>query len=376
MRSILSAFCLVHLVCALALPAQGRYVLGAYLSRNGALPDEPTLAGGSLTVFALGPMGVRGGGGVDIGGAADSRASRSGINAWTTDADLVLAPLRASSALTGVLGGFAPFGFIGVGLQGTRQTEEPDETYATWSYGFGASRPLVAGLSAEAEARHRTPFVREEQLLDGFERGWEYRIGLSVSFGGNRRSRGRGGPAGDGPVRIGDREDTPRLPRPEPAPSASAARVLSTADRYLGTRYRYGGTTPASGFDCSGFVQYVFAEHGVSLPRTSRQQALAGRGVVPLIDELSAGDLVLFAQNGTRIDHVAIYAGRGRIIHSTSSGGSVRYDDLSTPRGKWFVEHMVAARRVLVGGGVPVELPVTARVAPDSLDPPDHAPVP
>jgi cell wall-associated NlpC family hydrolase len=152
--------------------------------------------------------------------------------------------------------------------------------------------------------------------------------------------------------------------------------VLSTADRYLGVRYRYGGTTPERGFDCSGFVQHVFAEQGVSLPRTSRQQALAGRGVVPLLNELTAGDLVLFAQNGTRIDHVAIYAGRGRIIHSTSSGGGVRYDDLSTPRGKWFVEHMVAARRILVGRGAPVEPSVTAQLAPDSLDPPDRAPGP
>jgi cell wall-associated NlpC family hydrolase len=53
-----------------------------------------------------------------------------------------------------------------------------------------------------------------------------------------------------------------RLPR---ATSASAARVLATADRYLGTRYRYGGKTPAAGFDCSGFVQYVFGRNGVNL---------------------------------------------------------------------------------------------------------------
>jgi len=54
----------------------------------------------------------------------------------------------------------------------------------------------------------------------------------------------------------------------------------------------------------------------------------------------------MFANRGEPISHVAIYAGRNRIIHASSSGGEVRYDDLGTSRGKWFVDHMVAARRV------------------------------
>jgi cell wall-associated NlpC family hydrolase len=130
------------------------------------------------------------------------------------------------------------------------------------------------------------------------------------------------------------------------APRKTSARVIPTAERYLGTPYRWGGTSPVTGFDCSGFVQYVFARNAVNLPRTSRQQAKVGAAMPRSFRRLAPGDLVMFAERGEPISHVAIYAGRNRIIHATSSGGAVRYDDLDTRRGQWFVEHMVAARRV------------------------------
>jgi cell wall-associated NlpC family hydrolase len=129
--------------------------------------------------------------------------------------------------------------------------------------------------------------------------------------------------------------------------SASAARVLSTAERYLGTHYRYGGGTPAVGFDCSGFVQYVFGRHGIKLPRTSRLQATAGQALPLDIESLQPGDLLLFAARGPRINHVAIYVGGNRILHSSAGAGGVVYDDLSTPRGKWYLARHVASRRVL-----------------------------
>src|SRR4051812_16841937 len=77
---------------------------------------------------------------------------------------------------------------------------------------------------------------------------------------------------------------TARVPRSKA--TASAARVLATANQYLGTRYRYGGATPAAGFDCSGFVQYVFGRNGVRLPRTSRLQAGAGQALPSRVDSL------------------------------------------------------------------------------------------
>jgi cell wall-associated NlpC family hydrolase len=131
------------------------------------------------------------------------------------------------------------------------------------------------------------------------------------------------------------------------AANASAARVLATAERYLGTRYRYGGETPSVGFDCSGFVQYVFARHGVTLPRTSRQQAAVGHALPLAIRSLQPGDLLLFASTGAQVNHVAIYVGDNRMLHSSAGAGGVVYDDLSTPRGKWYLARHVASRRVL-----------------------------
>lgn len=135
--------------------------------------------------------------------------------------------------------------------------------------------------------------------------------------------------------------------RTRAATSASAARVLATAKRYIGTRYRYGGESPGSGFDCSGFVQYVFARHGISLPRTSRLQASAGESIPLSVESLVPGDLLLFASTGRRIDHVAIYVGDNRILHSSAGAGGVVYDELDSPRGKWYLKRHVASRRVL-----------------------------
>jgi cell wall-associated NlpC family hydrolase len=164
------------------------------------------------------------------------------------------------------------------------------------------------------------------------------------------------------------------------ASAVSAARVLPTAERYLGVPYRWGGTSPKTGFDCSGFVQYVFAKHGTRLPRTSRQQASAGQRLRPVWSALRPGDLVMFAEPGRRISHVAIYAGRRRIIHASGSARKVRYDALDTKRGKWFTKHLVAARRVSPRGAALVS-DLLARhslgpVRPLQLDPPDRAPAP
>lgn len=129
--------------------------------------------------------------------------------------------------------------------------------------------------------------------------------------------------------------------------TASAVAILATGDGYVGTPYAYGGETPSAGFDCSGFVQHVFARHGIELPRTSREQAAAGWRLSGGMASLRPGDLMLFSSTGSRIDHVAIYAGEGRFLHSSRGGGGVGYDELSSSRGRWFLEHHVSSRRVI-----------------------------
>jgi cell wall-associated NlpC family hydrolase len=180
------------------------------------------------------------------------------------------------------------------------------------------------------------------------------------------------------PTRIPGGGTSPsRVPGRASSGSVSATRVLRTADEYLGVPYKWGGTSPRTGFDCSGYVQYVYAREGVSLPRTSRQQAVAGTKRPTRWDAASPGDLVMFAEPGEAISHVAFYAGDGRILHSSSSGGGVRYDDLSTRRGQWFRRRLVAVRHITDRG------PAIARgllerlgLANTPLDPPDRAPTP
>lgn len=101
---------------------------------------------------------------------------------------------------------------------------------------------------------------------------------------------------------------------PAAAPAGSRAQVLSIAARYSGVPYRWGGTTP-SGFDCSGYVQYVFKQIGVSLPRTSGAQASAGTRVSAA--EARPGDLVY------KPGHVGIYAGNGMMYDAPRSGKPV-----------------------------------------------------
>ncbi|MEQ1555451.1 MAG: C40 family peptidase [Gallionella sp.] len=102
------------------------------------------------------------------------------------------------------------------------------------------------------------------------------------------------------------------------------------AQSLIGTPYKYGGSSPDTGFDCSGFVVHVYREtRGLNLPRSS--QSLATQGQDLNRDELTAGDLVFFNTRRKKFSHVGIYLGDNTFIHAPSRGGSVRIDELSNP---------------------------------------------
>jgi len=117
--------------------------------------------------------------------------------------------------------------------------------------------------------------------------------------------------------------------------------VCALAESFLGTPYQWGGSTP-KGFDCSGLVQYVFREVGVTLPRRSVDQARSGQA--SKINKLARGDLVFFRIDRIVISHVGIYVGDGGFIHAPGSGKHVRHDSLDN---SWWRGRVMAVRKIL-----------------------------
>lgn len=124
------------------------------------------------------------------------------------------------------------------------------------------------------------------------------------------------------------------------ANSATAEKIIATAKQYIGVPYVWGGSTP-SGFDCSGYVQYVFRLHGITLPRTSKEQFTVGSWVSKA--NLKPGDLVYFNTDGSGVSHLGIYIGNNQFIHASSSKG-VTITSLSN---SYWAARYYGARRVL-----------------------------
>ena len=108
-----------------------------------------------------------------------------------------------------------------------------------------------------------------------------------------------------------------------------ASDMVLTAMNFLGVPYRRGGTTEATGFDCSGFTRHIFEMSlGLVLPRRANEQANAAGLTKVGRDELRPGDLVFFNTMRHTFSHVGIYIGDGKFIHSPTTGGAVRVDDM------------------------------------------------
>ncbi|NNM34433.1 MAG: C40 family peptidase [Gemmatimonadetes bacterium] len=124
--------------------------------------------------------------------------------------------------------------------------------------------------------------------------------------------------------------------------AALATSVVELALASIGSPYRWGGTGE-NGFDCSGLIQFAYAEHGVGLPRVSREQIRAGTPIEPRPSHLRPADILGFSRDhGGDISHVGLYVGDDEFIHSSTTG--VQVSRLSNPY--WQVR-LVAVRRVL-----------------------------
>ena len=133
----------------------------------------------------------------------------------------------------------------------------------------------------------------------------------------------------------------PAPPVVEPTPGAiDGYSVSSTALSLRGAPYRNGGVDPA-GFDCSGFVKYVFEQHGVALPRDTRRQFEVGAEIDPA--SLAPGDLVFFTTVAPGASHVGIAVGGDQFVHAPSSNGVVRVEHLSS---QYWSSRFIGAKRV------------------------------
>jgi cell wall-associated NlpC family hydrolase len=138
----------------------------------------------------------------------------------------------------------------------------------------------------------------------------------------------------------GARTVPPEPPASTATPLVGAGTVADTALSFRGSPYRLGGSDP-SGFDCSGLVQYVLAQHGLSIPRVVRHQFRLGRSVSAR--EIQPGDLLFFAVGSRHVTHVGIAIGPEQFVHAPNTGQFVRVDALSSP---YWWERYAGARRL------------------------------
>jgi len=113
-------------------------------------------------------------------------------------------------------------------------------------------------------------------------------------------------------------------------PVVTGASVVTDAEQYLGVPYRWGGTDPSTGLDCSGLVQHVYSDLGISLPRTSQEQADVGTPVASLADA-QPGDLMFFEPSASGPGHVGIYVGNGEMIDAPHTGTAVQIQRVGQP---------------------------------------------
>ena len=318
MRSVILAGALVAALPAAA-PSQGPAFHVGRLFNDGGW----TTFGVSWAQRPFGPLSL------SLGGTMLRGDGASTARLWGADAELALfrGGRPGAYAVGGVSGGFGTGG--------------AESWWRSWSAGVGYELIPLPFLSLGIEGRYRGFGARARSGLE-----LSFRIGANLGAGSLR------------PKSI-SADSAPSAGEPATATGTSLTRsdaqrlldgVIATADSAIGTRYRYGGTgEDGRGFDCSGLIQYAYARHGITLPRTSTEQATQGRAIERSLAALQPGDLLTFSSSGRGVTHVGLYVGDGRFIHSASTGVQTSTLSADDPYGKWWYARWVGVRRIVEG---------------------------
>lgn len=252
--------------------------------------------------------------------------SPDGGGGWLLGAGADLSLWRGGSpglyAIGGVGGGF---GFNGA-----------DVFWGAYSIGLGYDFRLFSAVGLGVD-------LRWKGLTEGGDEGWQ----VGVRFGGGMQRKGKGAAPAPAPTPEGSSSGAAPA---GVAPTAVATAAVETALGAMGTPYAWGGSS-ANGFDCSGLIQYSYSAHGVTLPRTSADQARQGMGIERDLAALAPGDILTFSSSagGTQVSHVGLYIGGGEFIHSATNGVQKSRLSATDPYGKWWWARWVGARRVTGG---------------------------
>lgn len=221
------------------------------------------------------------------------------------------------------------------------ETQQPEQTTqpAVNKAGYissNASAHFRSGPSTSSQSLGKLP-KNTKITITGEENGW-YKVSYNGKEGYISKSLVT---EGEPPATTSSRsQEEPRSATTTTA-QASSNNIVQVAESYAGSRYVSGGSSP-SGFDCSGFTQYVYGKCGVTLSRTSYTQATQGTAVNK--SELQPGDLLLFHYYGSSsIGHVGIYVGNGKFIHAANSNRGVVYDSIESG---YYADNYAGARRL------------------------------
>lgn len=210
---------------------------------------------------------------------------------------------------------------------------------AEGQYGFGAA---VEGT----DVRMRSGPSTSDNIIGHFDAGAKLTVlGVSGSWLKVADESGAGGYIRSDLLKYTKAEagsveaDAPAAVQADPA--TLGEQIVATAKEYLGYRYVWGGMS-AAGFDCSGFVNYVYKQHGYSMNRVA-QSIYSNDGVSVDRDSLQPGDLLFFGYSATSVSHVGMYIGDDQMIHASSSDGKVVITDLAG----YYSRKLVGAKRII-----------------------------